>query len=61
MIIYKCKCGDEFIAQDNSETTRRNKRIWKDKHGTRKGCYLKAKEINNPGHGYTRQIAKKEV
>jgi len=61
MIIYKCKCGDEFIAHDNTEEERGDKVIWKKEHGTRRGCYKNLVTIHNPGHGYIRNIARKEV
>lgn len=60
MIIYKCKCGSEFIAQENSELERQNKVAWKKKHGTRRGCYLNEVKLHNPGHGYTREEASRK-
>ena len=62
MIIYKCKCGDEFIARDNTEGERKNKVAFKKLHGNRKGYSRQYKAetlIHNPGHGYTRQIGRK--
>ena len=60
MIIYKCECGSEFIAQDNSESERQDKVTWKKKHGTRRGNYLNEVKLHNQGHGYTREQAKRE-
>ena len=63
MIIYKCKCGDEFIAGDNTEIERRKKVDWKLKHRTHYGYDRQegSTEVNNPGHGYTRQIGRKHA
>jgi len=64
MIIYKCKCGDEFIARDNTEGERKDKVVFKKLHGNRKGYSRQCKAetlIHNPEHGYTRQIGRRDA
>lgn len=62
MILYKCKCGDELLVKTNTEASREAKREFKKAHRTRHGYNRQegSTEIHNPGHGYTRTIAKKE-
>lgn len=63
MIIYKCKCKETFIARDNTEAERKRKVAFKKLHGNRRGYSRQCKAetlIHNPGHGFTRQIARKE-
>ena len=76
MIKYKCKCGSTFIAGKvhtkttkdgtktsyrGSESERKDKVEWKLLHGIRRGCYQNEMKLHNPGHGYTRTLARRET
>ena len=61
MIQYKCKCGEVLIVKENTEASRKAKVTFKLLHRTRYGCYLNMVEVHNPGHGYTRTIARREA
>lgn len=53
MILYKCQCGEQLLASENTEKSRNEKRAWKETHRS-------TKEKLNPGHGYQRLVVKKK-
>jgi len=47
MIIYLCECGSKFIADKNTEESRKLKKLWKRKH-----------DKNNKGHHWQRRVVR---
>ena len=50
MIVYICKCGSQLIVDDNSELSRKKKRVWKALH-----------HKSHPNHGYQRNTVRRSA
>lgn len=54
MIIYICECGESLTIADNSEDSRKVKRVWKLKHGKKRDD-----GSLNIGHSWARRVIRK--